>query len=194
MSDAVQRLAELSPEEKRLLLARLLREKAARVRTEPASFGQQRLWFMDQLVPGSAFYTLAAAVPLHFAVDPAVLQQCLSEIVRRHEVLRTTFSVHDGQPVQVIHPPAPLPLPLPLHDLRALPASARSAAAAQLAAAEAQRPFDLRTGPLLRAHLVRLDETEYVFLLTAHHIVADGWSLQLFGRELGALYPAFAAG
>ncbi|HEU4628280.1 MAG TPA: condensation domain-containing protein, partial [Gemmatimonadaceae bacterium] len=204
-ADALEaRLAQLSPRQRRAF--ELLVERGARADDGPIpprprdagplplSFAQQRLWFLDQLVPGGTMYNIPSITRLPGPIDAAVLARSLTEIVRRHEVLRTTFSVHDGQPVQVIHPPAPLPLPLPLHDLRALPASARTAAAAQLAAAEAQRPFDLRTGPLLRAHLVRLDEAEYALVLVMHHIVTDGWSMGIFFRELGALYPAFAAG
>jgi amino acid adenylation domain-containing protein len=158
----------------------------------PLSFAQQRLWFLDQLVPDSAFYNVPAAIPLRFPVNVPVLERTVNEIVRRHESLRTTFRTVDGQPEQAIA--ATLEIPLPVIDLSPLSGDARASEAARLADAEAQRPFDLAAGPLIRTTLLRLGSTEYVFLLTLHHIIADGWSLDVLFRELAALYPAFAAG
>ena len=163
---------------------------AAGSRCLPPSFAQQRLWFLDQLVPGNPFYNEHAAVRIGFPVNAAALERSLGEIVRRHETLRTTFMAVDGEPVQVIAPVAAASLPLV--DLRRLPREVRQAEAVRIAAEEARRPFDLRHGPLFRTTLLQLDEAEYVFLLTTHHIISDGWSLGVFGRELETLYPAMA--
>ena len=163
--------------------------------TLPLSFAQQRLWFLDQLEPGNPAYNLAAAVLLTGPLDRAAFAASLEEVVARHEALRTTFGLaddSDGEPVQRIAPPAPLPLPG--IDLAGLPEEAREAEALRLAAEEAMRPFDLARGPLLRAALLRLDAARHVALLAMHHMVGDGWSIDLLVRELAALYPAFAAG
>jgi amino acid adenylation domain-containing protein len=165
---------------------------AARDRPLPLSFAQQRLWFIDQLQPNSPIYNLPFALRLRGAPNLHALRQSLSEIVRRHEVLRTCFRLVDQQPVQVIMPA--LPLLLPLIDLRALPAAERETLARRLAAAEAHAPFDLAHGPLLRATLVRLDDQDHVSLLTMHHIIADGWSMSVLIREIGALYAALSSG
>ncbi|HEX6292587.1 MAG TPA: amino acid adenylation domain-containing protein [Herpetosiphonaceae bacterium] len=156
----------------------------------PLSFAQQRLWFLDQLVPGNPFYNVPAAVRLIGRLDEAALARSLSQIVRRHEALRTTFMARDGAPVQVITPD--MPIPLPVVDLRALPEAARDDRARQLATAEAQQPFDLAHGPVLRATLLRLSDTDHIVLLTMHHIVSDGWSMGILIRELAALYSTFA--
>ncbi|HET9225446.1 MAG TPA: amino acid adenylation domain-containing protein, partial [Thermoanaerobaculia bacterium] len=150
----------------------------------PASFAQQRLWFLDQLEPGSFAYNLAGAVRLEGSLDVEALSSALSGIVERHESLRTTFIESDGQPRQVIADPAPLSLPV--FDLSSVPD--REAEVRRAAAAEARRPYDLASGPLVRFSLVRLDEREHVLLIGMHHIVSDGWSLGIFVRELGALY------
>ncbi|HEY0512517.1 MAG TPA: amino acid adenylation domain-containing protein [Thermoanaerobaculia bacterium] len=163
--------------------------------TLPLSFAQQRLWFLDQLEPGNPAYNLAAAVLLTGPLDRPAFAASLEEVVARHEALRTTFGLADdadGEPVQRIAPPAPLPLPG--IDLAGLPEEAREAEALRLAAEEVMRPFDLARGPLLRAALLRLDAARHVALLTLHHMVGDGWSIDLLVRELAALYPAFAAG
>ena len=156
------------------------------------SFAQRRLWFLDQLEPGNPFYNLPLAVPFLASVHAAVLERSVNELVKRHEALRTVFSVSDGEPMQVILPT--LAVPLETADLRDLPAEAREAEVTRLAAEMAQRPFDLTRGPLLRTALVRRDAQDYVFLLTMHHIISDGWSLGVFWRELVALYNAFYMG
>src|SRR5262249_12927962 len=137
-------------------------------------------------------YNVNTAIRLTTGLDRAALQRSLNEIVRRHAALRTTFPTVDGRPVQAVADS--LALALPVVDLRGLPAGAREAEAARLATEEAQRPFDLAGGPLVRASLLQLDDADYVFLLTMHHIVSDGWSMGVFFRELTALYAAFAAG
>ncbi len=158
----------------------------------PLSFAQQRLWFLDQMVPGNPFYNIPASLWVTGRLDVPALAAALSEVVRRHEALRTTFRSVDGLPVQVIAPPSPQPLPLV--DLTALPAARREEETRRLAALEAQRPFDLARGPLVRSGLVRLEGERHALLLTMHHVVADGWSTGVLVRELVALYAAAAAG
>jgi amino acid adenylation domain-containing protein len=158
----------------------------------PLSFAQERLWFLDRVQPGLPAYNFPASLRLSGAVDEAALERALGELVRRHEVLRTTFREEDGVPAQAAAPFAGLVLPV--DDLSALPPEAREAEALRRAAEEAARPFDLQAGPLLRAGLLRLAGDERVLLLCMHHIVTDGWSMGVFLRELFALYEAFRAG
>ncbi|MGH3702602.1 MAG: condensation domain-containing protein, partial [Pseudonocardiaceae bacterium] len=157
------------------------------------SFAQQRLWFLDQLMPGNVAYNLPVAFRLRGALDVAVLSRALDEIVARHEVLRTTFPTVGGQPVQVVAPPS-VGARLAVTDLRGVDPAEREATTARLAAAEATQAFDLASGPLLRVGLVRLGDDEQVLLLTLHHIITDGWSQGVFFAELGALYDAFLRG
>ncbi len=157
----------------------------------PVSFAQQRLWFLDQLVPGNPFYNIPAAVRLIGVLNIPALEQSFNEIVRRHEVLRTTFRMLEGQVVQIIAPS--LHLPLPLVDLQELTITEREAAVQQLAQAF-QQPFNLAQDALLRVKLLRLGEAEHVLLLTMHHIVADGWSMGVLMRELGTHYTVFSTG
>jgi amino acid adenylation domain-containing protein/non-ribosomal peptide synthase protein (TIGR01720 family) len=158
----------------------------------PLAFAQQRLWFLDQLMPGSPLYNVAAAIQLTGQLDLAALASSLTAVVRRHEALRTTFAMAAGQPVQVIAPA--LAVPLPLVDLRACPDGLRQATLAQLVDAEARRPFDLEHGPLIRATVLRPAATEQLLLLTLHHIISDGWSQGLLVREIGAFYTAYLHG
>ncbi|HKH43825.1 MAG TPA: amino acid adenylation domain-containing protein, partial [Thermoanaerobaculia bacterium] len=158
----------------------------------PLSFGQQRLWFLDRMEPGSPAYNIPLAVRLTGALDPAVLTAALAEIERRHEVLRTAYPAVDGRASLELHPPAARPLPCV--DLSALPAEARLGEARRIAAQESAWPFDLARGPVWRALLLTLGAGEAVVTFTVHHIAADGWSLGVLLRELGALYAAFAAG
>src|SRR5437764_6425617 len=188
-------LQELSPDERRELLARLLHERNAAEAGQalPLSFAQRRLWFLDQLQPGSPVYNVARAVRIEGALDPAVLAAALAESVRRHEVLRAVFiGGAEDEPVQRLSPAGPGELPQA--DLAGLPLAARRAEARRLATAEAARPFDLARGPLLRATLLRLGAAESLLLPTLHHAVADAWSMAILFRELGALCAAFAAG
>ncbi|HVR99443.1 MAG TPA: amino acid adenylation domain-containing protein, partial [Thermoanaerobaculia bacterium] len=156
----------------------------------PLSSAQQRLWFIDQLEPGSPLYNIPVALRIEGPLHHAVLRRCLSEIVRRHEVLRTVFAVTEGPPVQVIRPAEPVGLSVV--DLAGLPVSRRQAKAFAMAGEEARRPFDLTRGPLLRGVLLRIAEGDHVVALTMHHIVSDGWSLGILVREVTALYAAFA--
>jgi amino acid adenylation domain-containing protein len=156
------------------------------------SYAQQRLWFLDRLVPESPLYNVPSTYSLTGPLAPAALAAGLSEIVRRHETLRTRFVELDGEPRQEIG--APWRVPLPQVDLRGLGRERRSGELARLRTEEADRPFRLSRGPLLRAGLVRLDEEEHAFLLTVHHIVYDGWSEEVLTAELTTLYAAALAG
>ncbi|MDZ8221786.1 amino acid adenylation domain-containing protein [Nostoc sp. ChiVER01] len=158
----------------------------------PLSFAQQRLWILEQFDPGNSVYNIPLAYRLTGSLNVALLEQCLVEIVRRHQILRVTFISIDGQPSQVISPD--ITLNLPLVDLSQLPIKQREIEDKRLAAQEAQQPFDLVQGPLFRFQLLRLTEKEHVLLLILHHIIADGWSSEVFFQELTALYEAFAAG
>src|SRR4051812_8077235 len=191
MKDVRSGIAGLSASEKRDLLTRLLARKARGDATAPLSYAQQRLWFLDQLAPGSAFYNMPIALRLKMPLDVAALTRTLNEIVNRHEVLRTTFASRDEGPVQVIAPA--LSIAVRETDLRHLPALEREAEAQQLATNESRQPFDLARGPLIRAGLLRLGADDCVLLLTLHHIIADGWSLGVLFGEISALYAAFVA-
>jgi amino acid adenylation domain-containing protein len=158
----------------------------------PPSLAQQRLWFLDQLEPNSAFYNIPAAVRLQGQLNVAILEQSFREIIRRHEALRTNFITLDGQPYQVIHPD--LDWQISVVDLQHLSVSERESEAQKIAIAAAQRPFNLETEPLVRVTLLVLSPTEYILQLTIHHIVSDGWSMNILIEELTALYTAFIQG
>jgi amino acid adenylation domain-containing protein len=158
----------------------------------PLSFAQQRLWFLDQWMPASAAYNIPVVMRLDGPLDEDALKASINTIVGRHEALRTTFEVVGDRPAQVIAPT--LDVPVPLADLGGLPGEARQAEAQRRIKEEAQRPFDLARGPLLRANLLRLGEKEHLLVLVMHHIVSDGWSMGVLTEELAELYRAFAAG
>ncbi|XHX79764.1 MAG: amino acid adenylation domain-containing protein [Stenomitos frigidus ULC029] len=158
----------------------------------PTSFAQQRLWFLDQLAPGTCFYNVPITLRLSGTVDRVALTQSFNEIVRRHEALRTTFAWMNGQPMQLIATYSEVALPC--IDLQALPTLERKAELQRLLTEAMQRSFDLSKGPLLQLMLIQLSETEHVLLLNFHHIVFDEWSSGVFIRELGALYTAFKQG
>ena len=189
---------------KKELLALLLEEEGFDVRKTPVierrkgsaapplSFAQQRLWFLDQLEPGRSDYNIPVGYRLHGLLDVTALEQSLNEIVGRHEVLRTSFTTVDDEPVQVISAAASARLAVvELEDL-AGPEAEREVE--RLVSAEAGHAFDLSKGPLIRATLFRLAEADHVFLLTLHHIVADGWSMDVLFGELSRLYEAFSLG
>ena len=157
----------------------------------PLSFAQQRLWFLERLIPNNPFYNIPLALNLTGSIDLVALDRTFNEIVRRHEALRTSIAIESGQPVQVIHPT--LTIPVPVIDLAQLPPAEREIRARQLTNQAAREPFNLATDPLLRVKLLRLEETRSILLLTLHHIVADGWSLGVLIQEIAALYPAFAS-
>jgi amino acid adenylation domain-containing protein len=202
-----ERLKQLSPAQ-RARAAQLLRDRRAAtadgVETGlsrgagmgpeplPLSFGQQRLWFLHQLAPESPAYNIPLAVRMDGALAVGALASALTEVVRRHEVLRTAIVARRGEATREVAPPSPLPLPVA--DLSMLPAPRREEEARRLAAEEARRPFDLARPPLLRLLLARLGGAEHRLIFNLHHIAGDGWSGAVLVREIGALYPAFAAG
>jgi amino acid adenylation domain-containing protein len=158
----------------------------------PLSFAQQRLWFIDRLESGSPFYNIPVAVRLSGKLDVAVLQKCVDEIVRRHEVLRTSFLEVEREPLQVIAPE--LIVSISISDLSPLSRDEKEAQVGRLANEDVRRPFNLKQAPLLRLNLFRLAPEEHVLLAIMHHIISDGWSLGVFVRELTELYAAFSAG
>ncbi len=158
----------------------------------PLSFSQERLWFFEQMEPGSPVYHIPAVFRLTGRLGVAALEASLGEVVRRHAALRTAFSISGGQPVQTVSPPASLRLPM--IDLGALPRERREAAARSLATGLTLQPFDLGSGPLLRAALLRLEPEEHVTVFVVHHIVSDGWSMGVLVREVAALYGALVQG
>ncbi|MFJ6183849.1 amino acid adenylation domain-containing protein [Streptomyces sp. NPDC092295] len=161
---------------------------ARRDRDLPLSFAQQRLWFLDEFEPGSAEYNSCAALRVTGDLDVPALAAGLSALVVRHESLRTTFDAVDGQGVQLVG--EPFAVPVPVTEVPPAPGAERDLIVRSLLRAEVTRPFDLRTGPLLRALLVKLDDTTHILVLTMHHIVTDGWSMGILERELSALYAA----
>lgn len=158
----------------------------------PLSFAQQRLWVIQQLDPGSPLYNIPRTLRMRGSLNAAAFERALNEIVRRHESQRTTFAVHDGQPVQVIA--GHMTVPLPIEDLTPVPLDQREAEARRLARHEGIQPFDLVKGPLIRARLLRLAPDDHVFLFTAHHIVSDAWSAGILMEELSTVYEAFTEG
>jgi amino acid adenylation domain-containing protein len=189
------------PRERRALLEKLLQKsdtprsvipKRAPAYEAPLSFAQQRLWFFEQLMPGTAVYNMLAALPLLIEVEPALLLDVINEIVARHEAVRTTFRSLDGKPSQVIA--SQLTLEMPVTDLRGLSAEETEAELARLSAEHGLAPFDLSAGPLLRVRLLRLGAEHNVLLLAMHHIVTDAWSVGVFYQELTDLYSAYWAG
>nr|AXN93592.1 PuwA [Anabaena minutissima UTEX B 1613] len=207
MSDLLKRLDYLSPEQRELVLKKLQMQKANsatdnhksqslplvpvdRNQAIPLSFAQQRLWFLDQLVGPSATYNTPTALQITGKLNINALEQAIIEIVRRHEVLRTTFQEINNTPLQVVHPT--VMVTLPVIDLQNLSDIEKASQVQQLVHQEAHKPFNLQQPPLIRGQILRLDETSHVLLLTVHHIVIDGWSMGVFIQELSALYPAFA--
>jgi amino acid adenylation domain-containing protein len=204
MTELAERLAKLTPAQRKLLELRRAQQSAAApaaapdaipARGEgpaPLSFSQRRMWFLDRLEPGNAFYNLPSALRLRGALDVPALERALGEIVRRHEALRTTFAEADGSPVQVVAPFGGFALPV--EDLSGLDEPDREAAVRRRAGEEARRPFDLSAGPLFRAALLRLGAEDQVLLVSMHHIVSDGWSMGVLQREMGVLYTAYREG
>ncbi|HJT26990.1 MAG TPA: condensation domain-containing protein, partial [Pyrinomonadaceae bacterium] len=184
------------------LLVRMLKEKGISVRPRltiprrttsdpsPLSYAQQRLWFLDQLEQGNSSYNMPVAVRLMGRLDIKALERTLNEIVQRHEVLRTTISVIDGQPMQVVAPARTIRLSI--LDLSKLDKTAREAELKLIVSQEGQYAFDLSFEPPLRVRLLRLEKEEHIVILTMHHIISDGWSIGVLIREINALYRAFS--
>ena len=194
MSDVSSRIAALTPKQ-RALLEKRLQAAGIKATTIPAlpkadayelSFGQQRLWFIDQLAPGSPAYNIPFAGRLSGPLDVDVLQRALDEIVHRHEILRTTFPLRDGKPVQVVAESVHAPLRYDVVE--------DEEEAQRRVLEEARIPFDLLHGPVLRIRVIRLAAEDHMLLVTMPHIVTDAWSTAVFFRELPALYEAFAVG
>jgi amino acid adenylation domain-containing protein len=157
----------------------------------PASLAQEEIWIVDRVFQELALFNTVYAVRVRGLRNIDVLQQSCDEIIRRHEALRTSFAAVEGRLTLVIAPT--VNLPVTIVDLRAVPDVERRSEARRLASVEARQPFDLEVPPLLRLHLLRMDDEEYFLLVTMHHIVGDGWSLGLFAHELAVLYEAFSA-
>ncbi|HYH46354.1 MAG TPA: amino acid adenylation domain-containing protein, partial [Thermoanaerobaculia bacterium] len=163
-----------------------------RDRPLPLSFAQERLWFLDQFEPGRAAYNIPTALRFGGPLDLPRLAASFTEVVRRHEALRTTFAVAEGRAVQVVAPT--LDLPLPLIDLGPLPDAARERESGRLAAQESWRAFDLAAGPLVRGSVLRLADDDHAVLFAMHHIVSDGWSMGILVREVATIYAALHQG
>ncbi|NET39957.1 MAG: non-ribosomal peptide synthetase, partial [Cyanothece sp. SIO1E1] len=203
VSSLSEQIARLSPAKQQLLLRQLQQRQSPTVErphliecqsrrshTFPLSFAQQRLWFLDQLEPGSSAYNMPVALGLSGQLHIGALKQSLLEVVNRHESLRTTFSTQADQPIQVITPTPHYVLNIV--DLRALSLAQRQVEARWLATQAAEMPFNLTTGPLLRVTLLKLAAFEHIILFTTHHIISDGWSVRVLTREIITLYAAFS--
>src|SRR5215217_5076406 len=202
-TDLTTRRAKLSPAKRALLEKRLTGQDVGLVENKSIprrqtrsyaslSFAQQRLWFLHQLEPESIAYNMPTALRLTGRLNTDALEWGINEIIRRHETLRTTFTLVDNQPVQVIA--EQLTLEMPVVDLQTFPAEEREQKVMRLATEEAQRPFDIETTPLVRALLFRLNAEEAVLVFTMHHIISDGWSMGVLVSELAALYKSYMDG
>ncbi|MCI0591655.1 MAG: condensation domain-containing protein, partial [Gammaproteobacteria bacterium] len=206
MTNLKERLANLPPEKRAWVLKKLHEQRAAAAngvsagsvacgasdQNIPLSFAQQRLWFLNQLEGPSATYNIFDGWHLQGPLNVTALKQSLTEMVRRHESLRTTFAAPQGKPIQVIHPPDCVTLDV--MDLQAVPAAEQLAEVQRRAAQEAAQCFDLERGSLLRVKLLHTAPEDHYLLFTIHHIVADGWSMSVIVQELSDLYTAFARG
>jgi amino acid adenylation domain-containing protein/non-ribosomal peptide synthase protein (TIGR01720 family) len=195
MSTRPNSKSKLSSQQQELLKKRLAQRQNRIPRqthdgTAPASLAQNRLWLENELVPDSPTYNIARRWQLNGRLHIPALEKSFNTVIARHEALRTTFALQDDQIVQKIQPQ--LVLSLPVTDLMDLSEADRANKVEMLATEEAKRPFNLTTGPLIRAQLLRLAAEEQVLLFTLHHIIADGWSMNLFIRELTHLYRAYA--
>ena len=169
-------------------------QKSCLVKTSPfpedaigsLSFTQEALWFLDQLDPGNTAYNRPVFARLQGSLNLSILEKCLSEILRRHSSLRTRFPAKNGEPLQHVYPVERFSVPLT--DISSLSVPERESQLRLLAAEEARKPFDLAKGPTFRAKLVRVEERLHILLATSHHIVFDGWSAEIFLRELQTLY------
>jgi amino acid adenylation domain-containing protein len=179
----------LSGERKRALLAALLKKRAERADRFPLSFGQQRLWFLHRLDQQSPAYNCPLGIRFDGPLDPAILQKAIATVVERHEVLRTTFREGPDGPLQVVNPQAPV-------NLTVIDLGEKVRTEAELRpvlVAEARRSFDLVQGPLFRTTLFRLAADKHILVFNLHHVIGDGWSLEVLFRELSSLYEAFSA-
>ncbi|MBH8561813.1 condensation protein [Nostoc sp. CENA67] len=204
MSELSQRIAGLSPEKLKLLTQKLNQKKgnllsktqikpqSRESNTFPLSFAQQRLWFLDQLEPGNPAFNICQFMQLTGLLNVVALEKSFQEVVKRHEILRTTFTIIDGQPFQVINPTAVFQLKL--LNLQKLSLDEREVEVLRLANEEAQQPFNLAKDCLVRVTLLQLSQTEHALFLSMHHIVSDGWSIGILIQEITTLYKAFSQG
>lgn len=191
MNDFAKQISTLSLE-KRALLASQMKKKGIGYNSFPLSFAQQRLWFLDQLYPGNISYNIPTPVRLTGSLNVQALRLSINEIIQRHEVLRTTFSVVEENPVQLVAPI--MILEIPEIDLLNIPETIREQETRKLINQDATTPFNLGQGPLIRASLIKIKHDEYILLFTMHHIVSDGWSIGVFIREIIELYRSFTNG
>ncbi|MDH3603845.1 MAG: condensation domain-containing protein, partial [Candidatus Tectomicrobia bacterium] len=204
MNDLSDKLAALSPQQRALFELKLKKLKPQQkpaapqiVRRNltgpcPLSLDQERLWFINRIAPDSAAYNIYFAVRLVGPLDIAVLKTSINEVIKRHEALRSTFGEQDGQPVQYIAPT--LTVDLPVIDRPHLTPAEQDEVAKALATEQAQEPFDLTQGPLVRPVLLKLSPTEHVLIITQHHIITDWWSSQQLHTEITTFYDALVMG
>jgi amino acid adenylation domain-containing protein/non-ribosomal peptide synthase protein (TIGR01720 family) len=202
-NEIIKRRSQLSPAKQAILEKRLRGENNSsnnqkiaiprRTQQSPVALSppQQRLWFLQQLEPQSSAYNEFACIQLKGTLNFAILEKSFNEIIKRHESLRTSFKTLDEQPVQVIHPI--MTINLPVVNLGNLPQALQDAEVKRLTEEIAQKPFDLAYSPLLRVMLLQISEQEHLLLLVFHHIVCDGWSIQVLNQELAGIYEAFSA-
>ena len=207
MSDLLKRLENLSPEKRELVLQKLKQQQSqsaknngqqkpslipvSREQNLPLSFAQTRLWFIAQLIPENNPYHVPIFWQLKGVLNQQALEQAIAEIINRHEILRTNFSVVNESPIQVINPT--YKLTIPVIDISGLTEEIKLQQAEQLAIEELQKPFDLETDSLVRVTLLKLDPESHILLLVIHHIVFDGWSANIFRQEFSSLYKTFCA-
>jgi len=191
MTDYAKILASLPPEKRKLLELKLQKQGTA-YNTFPASFSQQRLWFLQQLEPESYLYNIPLATRFQGALDVPVLEKTIREIVQRHEILRTRFTEINGKPYQRIE--KTIDFALPVEDLTALPVDQKDEEVQRRAADDWRRPFDLTRAPMFRARLLKLADDDYVLVFILHHIITDGWSNGVLLREVAMIYNALLQG
>ncbi|HEX6039981.1 non-ribosomal peptide synthetase, partial [Longimicrobium sp.] len=202
MSKTTSRLDELTPEQRRLLAQRLQKRKAGEAAPPPPtaedtgeyplSFAQQRLWMLERMAPGGTAYNMPAALRIRDALSPEYVGRAINDVVRRHGALRTRFEQRGDESVQVVEPYQPVPVPI--DDLAHLSPSEREAALLRIANDDAGAPFDLERGPPFRARVVRMGPADVAILVNVHHIVSDGWSMDVFWRELTAFVISYEDG
>src|SRR5271163_1263274 len=190
MTDLTHNPPDLSMAEQRELLVGLLTQEAKRV--FPLSLAQQRLWFLDQLYPGNPAYNVPFGLRLRGNLDLGTLKLSVRELIQRHEILRTSFETHSGHPVQVVVVDSDIEIAV--LELTGIAGGERQSEVHRVGMAEARFSFNLATGPLLRMTLIRLTADEHLLLCVMHHIVCDSWSLEIFVRELAALYSQYSGG
>ena len=154
----------------------------------PLSYAQERLWFIDQLEPNSSAYNLPGAIRLRGEIKPEILIEAFTRIIKRHENLRTVFQTRESRPVQVIK--APEEFNMQIIDLTDISEEEKEIKAKQIATKEAQTPFNLSEGPLLRAKLIKMVEGDYIIVVNMHHIISDGWSIGILIQEIGKIIEA----